>query len=90
VAGSSTPQNTVVHRAPGTPAAKWSIAMSARAGPVSCSSNARQALRNWPITAAALSPRPTQSPTTMPMRLSGNGNVSYQSPPTSSGRAAGS
>lgn len=60
--------------------------MSAWAGPTSWSSSARQALRNWPMTLAASRPRPTQSPTTMPMRPSGRAMVSYQSPPTSRGR----
>ena len=84
------PQKTVLQNAPGTSAAKRSMADRVCAGLASCSSRARQALRSWPITVAASRPWPTQSPTTMPIRPSGSSTRSYQSPPTSSGRLAGS
>jgi hypothetical protein len=46
VAGSSTPQNTVAHIAPGSWTANRSRALSVCAGSVFCSSSARQALRS--------------------------------------------
>ena len=90
VAGSRMPQKTVAHSAPGTKDANLSIAVSAWLALASCSSSARQALRSWPMTVAAPRSWPTQSPTTMPIRPSGSSTMSYQSPPTSSGRVAGS
>ncbi len=82
VSGLSTAQNAVVQRAPGSRAANRSSADSAAAGLGCSSSSARQALRNWPITVAASSPWPTQSPTIRPMRPSSRSTTSYQSPPT--------
>ena len=42
------------------------------------------------MTVADRSAWTTQSPTTMPIRPSGSSTMSYQSPPISSGAAAGS
>ena len=44
---------------------------------------ARTASCNWPMMAAAGTPRPTTSPITTPRRPAPNGKTSYQSPPTS-------
>jgi len=52
------------------------------AGALSSCANARNADRNWPITAAARAPRPSTSPITMPTRPAESGMMSYQSPPT--------
>ncbi len=52
------------------------------AGGLSSWAKARRAARSWPITAAALAPRPSTSPITMPTRPAESGITSYQSPPT--------
>ena len=88
--GSRIPQNTVAHSPSGTDDANRSMAVRAAPALASWSSSARQALRSWPITVAAPRSCPTQSPTMMPIRPSGSSTMSYQSPPTSSGRVAGS
>ena len=49
----------------------------------------RIAVRTWPITAAAPTPRPMTSPTTNAVRPAGSSMTSIQSPPTSDPRAAG-
>ena len=82
-------QNMVVHSAPGIRPAKVSRSVRASAGPEARSKTAWLAERSCPMTAAAGSPRPTQSPTTTPVRCPGSGTTSYQSPPTSSGVTAG-
>ena len=82
-------QKTEVHSAAGIRLAKVSRSVRASAGPEARSSTAWLAERSWPMTAAAGSPRPTQSPTRTPIRWPGTGTTSYQSPPTSSGATAG-
>ena len=82
-------QKTEVHSAAGIRLAKVSRSVRASAGPEARSSTAWLAERSCPMTAAAGSPRPTQSPTRTPIRWPGTGTTSYQSPPTSSGATAG-
>ncbi len=52
------------------------------AGDLSSWAKARSAALSWPMTAAALAPRPSTSPMTMPTRPAERGITSYQSPPT--------
>ena len=52
------------------------------AGGRSSRAYARTAVRSWPITAAACTPRPITSPITSAVRPAPTSITSYQSPPT--------
>lgn len=64
-------------------------ASSTAAGGSSSSAHERIAVRTWPMIAAAVTPRPTTSPTTNAVRPSPSSITPNQSPPTFGPVAAG-
>jgi hypothetical protein len=88
-AGSSKSVRIVEKKAPSTPVANRSSEARIALGSVIDSASARQALRTWPIAAAAWSPWPAMSPTANATVPSGRSTMSYQSPPTCTPRVAG-
>src|SRR4051794_24661109 len=76
---------TAVAISPGSSALiTWLSPSSATAGPAARSRCARRACRSWAVIAAAASPWPATSPSTIETRPPGSGTMSYQSPPTTS------